>query len=65
MSGLHIAVVLLAVANILQFIINTKVRQRLNVLEAETRAIKRGPDPVAIGDVISRSLVTAGGLGDE
>lgn len=42
MSGLHIAVVLLALANVLQFVINTQVRQRLANLEAGQR--NRAPD---------------------
>lgn len=41
------------------------LRARVMLLEAQIRAIKRGPDPVAIADEISRSLATAGGLADE
>ena len=59
MSGLHIAVVLLGLANVLQFYINVVVRRRLDRLEAGQRC--RAPDlkPEAIASAISPSLAAA------
>lgn len=54
MSGLHIAVVLLALANVLQFVINQTVRRRLERLEAGQR--DRAPDPEELAAAVQRIL---------
>ena len=66
MSGLHVAVVLLALANVLQFVINQGVRRRLERLEAEQR--NRAPDlkPEEVAAAVKVSLSgSAGSLHDD